>query len=41
MMDPSFVGILAFAGMMVLIVMGVPIGFAMLTTAVVGYFIIR
>ena len=39
-MDPSFVGILAFAGMMVLIVMGVPIGFAMLTTAVVGYFII-
>ena len=39
-MDPSIVGILAFAGMMVLIVMGVPIGFAMLTTAVVGYFII-
>ena len=26
--------------MMVLIVMGVPIGFAMLTTAVVGYFIV-
>ncbi len=39
-MDPSTVGILAFAGMMLLIVMGVPIGFAMLTTAVVGYFII-
>ncbi len=39
-MDPSIVGILAFAGMMLLIVMGVPIGFAMLTTAVVGYFII-
>ena len=39
-MDPSIIGILAFAGMMMLIVMGVPIGFAMLTTAVVGYFII-
>ena len=39
-MDPSTVGLLAFAGMMVLIVMGVPIGFAMLTTAVVGYFIV-
>ena len=36
-MDPTIVGLLAFAGMMLLIVMGVPIGFAMLTTAVVGY----
>lgn len=36
-MDPNLVGILAFGGMMLLIVMGVPIGFAMLTTAVVGY----
>ena len=39
-MDPSVVGLLAFGGMMVLIVMGVPIGFAMLTTAVVGFFIV-
>jgi len=39
-MDPSLVGLLAFGGMMVLIVMGVPIGFAMLTTAVVGFFIV-
>ena len=39
-MDPSTVGLLAFGGMMVLIVMGVPIGFAMLTTAVVGFFIV-
>jgi tripartite ATP-independent transporter DctM subunit len=39
-MDPSIVGLLAFGGMMVLIVMGVPIGFAMLTTAVVGFFIV-
>jgi tripartite ATP-independent transporter DctM subunit len=39
-MDPSTVGLLGFAGMMVLIVMGVPIGFAMLTTAVVGFFIV-
>jgi tripartite ATP-independent transporter DctM subunit len=37
-MDPSLIGILGFAGMMVLIVMGVPIGFAMLTTAAVGFF---
>ncbi|MFT5180259.1 MAG: C4-dicarboxylate transporter DctM subunit [Alphaproteobacteria bacterium] len=37
-MDPSIVGLLGFAGMMVLIVMGVPIGFAMLTTAAVGFF---
>jgi tripartite ATP-independent transporter DctM subunit len=36
-MDPSIVGLLAFGGMMLLIIMGVPIGFAMLTTAVVGY----
>ena len=36
-MDPSTVGILAFGGMMILIVIGVPIGFAMLTTSVVGY----
>ena len=39
-MDPSIVGILGFVGMMVLIVMGVPIGFAMLTTASVGFFIV-
>ena len=39
-MDPSTVGILAFGGMMALIIMGVPIGFAMLTTAVVGFFIV-
>ena len=39
-MDPSTVGLLAFVGMMILIVMGVPIGFAMLTTAVVGFFIV-
>jgi C4-dicarboxylate transporter DctM subunit len=37
-MDPSIIGLLGFAGMMVLIVMGVPIGFAMLTTAAVGFF---
>jgi len=36
-MDPNLVGILAFFGMMLLIVLGVPIGFAMLTTSVVGY----
>ncbi len=36
-MDPSTVGLLAFGGMMILIVMGVPIGFAMITTSVVGY----
>ena len=36
-MDPSTVGLLAFVGMMILIVMGVPIGFAMITTSVVGY----
>ena len=39
-MDPSVVGLLAFGGMMVLIVVGVPIGFAMLTTAVIGFFIV-
>jgi tripartite ATP-independent transporter DctM subunit len=39
-MDPSIVGILGFAGMMVLIIMGVPIGFAMLTTAAVGFFVV-
>ncbi len=39
-MDMSTIGILAFGGMMVLIVMGVPIGFAMLMTAVVGFFAI-
>jgi tripartite ATP-independent transporter DctM subunit len=37
-MDPSLIGLLGFAGMMVLIVIGVPIGFAMLTTAAVGFF---
>jgi tripartite ATP-independent transporter DctM subunit len=36
-MDPTTVGLLAFAGMMVLIVIGVPIAFAMLTTAAAGY----
>lgn len=37
-MDPSIIGLLGFAGMMVLIVIGVPIGFAMLVTASVGFF---
>lgn len=39
-MDPSTVGILSFAGMLLLIVVGMPIGFAMLTTASVGFFIV-
>ena len=39
-MDPTTVGLLAFVGMMVLIVVGVPIGFAMLATASVGFFIV-
>jgi C4-dicarboxylate transporter, DctM subunit len=39
-MDPTTVGLLAFVGMMVLIVVGVPIGFAMLATASAGFFIV-
>ena len=39
-LDKSGVGLVAFAGMMGLIVLGVPIGFAMLGTAVAGFFIV-
>ncbi|MEM8730692.1 MAG: TRAP transporter large permease [Pseudomonadota bacterium] len=36
-MDPITVGVLAFVFLMVLILIGIPIGFAMLTTASLGY----
>jgi tripartite ATP-independent transporter DctM subunit len=39
-MDPSVVGLLSFGGMLLLIVIGVPIAFAMLTTAAIGFFIV-
>lgn len=39
-MDPSLIGILGFVGMLGLIVLGVPIAFAMLVTAAVGLFIV-
>jgi C4-dicarboxylate transporter DctM subunit len=39
-MDPTTVGVLAFGGMMLLIIIGVPIAFAMLMTASVGYYIV-
>ena len=39
-MDPSLIGILGFVGMLGLIVLGVPIAFAMLVTASVGLFIV-
>ncbi|MEK9662360.1 MAG: TRAP transporter large permease [Alphaproteobacteria bacterium] len=39
-MDPATVGFLSFGGMLLLIVIGVPIAFAMLTTAAVGFFIV-
>jgi C4-dicarboxylate transporter DctM subunit len=38
--DPNIIGVLAFVGMLLLIVVGVPIGFAMLATAAVGFFIV-
>jgi len=38
--DKSTIGVLAFVCMMVLIVVGVPIGFAMLMTSAVGFFIV-
>ncbi|MDG2270436.1 MAG: TRAP transporter large permease subunit, partial [Alphaproteobacteria bacterium] len=38
--DKSAIGLIAFAAMMLLIVLGVPIGFAMLATAVAGFFIV-
>lgn len=39
-MDPITVGVLAFVFLMVLILIGIPIGFAMLTTASLGYMVI-
>jgi tripartite ATP-independent transporter DctM subunit len=39
-MDPSLIGILGFVGMLGIIVLGVPIAFAMLVTASVGLFIV-
>ncbi|MBO6781897.1 MAG: TRAP transporter large permease [Alphaproteobacteria bacterium] len=39
-LDKGAVGLVAFAAMMLLIVVGVPIGFAMLGTAVAGFFIV-
>ncbi len=39
-LDKGAVGLVAFVGMMLLIVLGVPIGFAMLGTAVAGFFIV-
>jgi C4-dicarboxylate transporter DctM subunit len=38
--DPNIIGVLSFVGMLLLIVVGVPIGFAMLATAAVGFFIV-
>jgi len=38
--DKSTIGVLAFVCMMILIVVGVPIGFAMLMTSAVGFFIV-
>jgi len=39
-LDKSAIGLVAFVAMMLLIVLGVPIGFAMLATAVAGFFIV-
>lgn len=39
-MDPSLIGILGFVGMLGIIVLGVPIAFAMLITASVGLFVV-
>jgi C4-dicarboxylate transporter DctM subunit len=38
--DPTTIGVLSFVGMLLLILVGVPIGFAMLATAAVGFFIV-
>ena len=37
-MEPNLIGLLGFVGMLGLIVLGVPIAFAMLVTACVGLF---
>ena len=37
-MDPNLIGLLGFVGMLGLIVLGVPIAFAMLVTACIGLF---
>ncbi|MEK9901104.1 MAG: TRAP transporter large permease subunit, partial [Rhodospirillaceae bacterium] len=39
-LDKGAVGLVAFLAMMLLIVLGVPIGFAMLATAVAGFFVV-
>jgi C4-dicarboxylate transporter DctM subunit len=39
-LDKGAVGLISFAAMMLLIVLGVPIGFAMLGTAVAGFFVV-
>ena len=40
-MEPVTLGLVAFAGMLVLIALGVPIAFSMLGTSVIGFFILR
>src|SRR3546814_15186577 len=39
-MDPQTIGLLAFGAMLLLILIGIPIGFSMLVTAAAGFFLV-